>query len=64
MTIAPYKETEKTGSCQAAQQAAMVYSFPGMCKINEVELSGGSDSPLGVIPDHPADQPEELLPVK
>jgi len=52
------------GSHQAAQQAAMIYSFLGMCKINEVEPFQWLRHTLEVIPDYPANQLEDLLPVK
>ncbi len=52
------------GSHQAAQQAAMIYSFLGMCKINEVEPFRWLRHTLEVIPDYPANQLEDLLPVK
>jgi len=52
------------GSHQAAQQAAMIYSFLGMCKINDVEPFRWLKNTLEVIPDYSANQLEDLLPVK
>jgi transposase len=50
------------GSHEAAQQAAVVYSLLGTCKINEVEPFSYLTRVLSVIPDHPANQLHTLLP--
>jgi len=50
------------GSHEAAHYAAMMYSFMGTCKINNVEPFAWLRHVLSVIPDHPANKLEELLP--
>jgi hypothetical protein len=50
------------GSHEAAQYAAMMYSFMGTCKINNVEPFAWLRQVLSVIPDYPANKLEELLP--
>jgi transposase len=52
------------GSHEAAQQAAMIYSFPGTCKINDVEPLGWLKDVLQRIPDHSIQRLDELLPTK
>jgi hypothetical protein len=50
------------GSHEAAQQAAMMYSFLGTCKINNVEPTAWLKEVLKRIPDHSIQRLEELLP--
>ena len=50
------------GSHKAAQKAALFYSFFATCKINEVEPYAWLTDVLHRIPDHKANQLEELLP--
>jgi hypothetical protein len=50
------------GSHEAAQQAAVIYSLLGTCKINGVEPFSYLTKTLSVIPDHPANQLHTLLP--
>jgi hypothetical protein len=50
------------GSHEAAQQAAMIYSFLGTCKINGVEPFGWLKNTLSRIPDQSIQRLEELLP--
>ena len=50
------------GSHEGAQRAAMMYSFLGTCKINEVEPFDWLSKVLNRIPDHSIQQLEELLP--
>lgn len=50
------------GSHEAAQQAAMIYSFLGTCKINNVEPTRWLKEVLKRIPDHSIQHLEELLP--
>lgn len=50
------------GSHEAAQQAAMIYSFLGTCKINGVEPFGWLKDTLTRIQDHSIQNLEELLP--
>jgi transposase len=50
------------GSHEAAQQAAMMYSFLGTCKINNVEPTQWLKEVLKRIPDHSIQNLEELLP--
>ena len=52
------------GSHEAAQQAAMIYSFLGTCKINNVEPSGWLKDVLQRIQDHSIQKLDELLPTK
>ena len=52
------------GSHQAAQHAALIYSLLATCKINDVEPFQWLKNTLEVIPDYPANQLENLLPVK
>ncbi|MCP4126429.1 MAG: IS66 family transposase [Gammaproteobacteria bacterium] len=52
------------GSHQAAQWAAMTYSFMATCKLQGVEPFEWMRSTLEKIPEHPVNQLEELLPVK
>jgi len=51
------------GSHEAAQRAAMMYSFFGTCKINEVEPFAWLRDTLAIIPEHPANRLKELLPI-
>jgi hypothetical protein len=50
------------GSHEAAQQAAMMYSFLGTCKINNVEPAKWLKEVFKRIPDHSILHLEELLP--
>jgi hypothetical protein len=50
------------GSHEAAQQAAMIYSFLGTCKINNVEPYQWLRDVLKKLPDHSIQKLEELLP--
>jgi len=50
------------GSHQAAQHAAMIYSFLGNCKINGIEPFQYLTHTLSVIPDYLASQLHTLLP--
>jgi len=50
------------GSHEAAQNAAMIYSFLGTCKINNVEPYAWLKDVLTRIPDHSIQHLEELIP--
>jgi transposase len=50
------------GSHEAAQQAAMIYSFLGTCKINNVEPFSWLKNTLTRIPDQSIQKLDELLP--
>jgi transposase len=50
------------GSHEAAQQAAMIYSFLGTCKINNVEPYSWLKETLTRIPDQSIQKLDELLP--
>jgi transposase len=50
------------GSHEGAQRAAMMYSFLGTCKINNVEPFQWLSTVLKRIPDHSIQRLEELLP--
>lgn len=50
------------GSHEAAQRAAMVYSFFATCKANDVEPYEWIKNIMAKIPDHKANQLNELLP--
>jgi hypothetical protein len=50
------------GSHEAAQQAAVIYSILGTCKINGVEPFAYLSKTLSVIQDCPASQLYTLLP--
>jgi transposase len=52
------------GSHEAAQQAALIYSFLGTCKINNVEPFGWLRDVLSRIQDHSIQKLDELLPTK
>lgn len=52
------------GSHEAAQQAAMIYSFLGTCKINNVEPFAWLKDVLQRLPDHSIQRLDELLPTK
>jgi transposase len=52
------------GSHDAAGQAAMMYSFFGTCKINDIEPLQWLTDTLRKIPDHKVNQLHELLPLK
>lgn len=52
------------GSHEAAQQAAMIYSFLGTCKINKVEPYSWLKETLTRIPDQSIQKLDELLPSK
>ena len=52
------------GSHRAAQNAAMLYSFLGTCKINSVNPYEWMTDVLNRIPSHPVNKLEELLPNK
>ena len=50
------------GSHEAAQNAAMIYSFFATCKINKIEPFAWLKETLSVLPDWPANQLNRLLP--
>ncbi len=50
------------GSHEAAQRTAMLYSFMGTCKMNNVEPFAWLNDVLTRLPDHKANRLEELLP--
>jgi transposase len=50
------------GSHEAAKSAAMIYSFLGTCKINDVNPADWLTDVLTRLPDHKANRLEELLP--
>ena len=50
------------GSHDAAQQAAMMYSFLSCCKINNIEPFNWLKNTLTIIQDYPANKIIELLP--
>lgn len=50
------------GSHEAATNAAMIYSFLGTCKINNVEPFAWLKDVISRIPDHSIQRLEELLP--
>jgi len=50
------------GSHEAAQQAAVIYSILGTCKIQGIEPFNYLTKILSVIPDYPANQLHTLLP--
>ena len=50
------------GSHEGARNAAMIYSFLGTCKINNVEPYAWLKDVLTRIPDHSILKLEELLP--
>ena len=50
------------GSHEAAQRAAMIYSFFATCKINNIEPSEWMTKMFTQIPDHSIQRLEELLP--
>jgi len=50
------------GSHEAAQQAAMIYSFLGTCKINNIEPYSWLKQTLTRLPDHSIQKLDELLP--
>lgn len=52
------------GSHEAAQQAAMMYSFLGTCKINGVEPFEWLKNTLSRLPDQSIQKLEDLLPLK
>lgn len=52
------------GSHDAAQRAAMIYSFFGSCKKNNVEPSEWLTDVLSRIQDYPVNKIDQLLPVK
>ena len=52
------------GSHRAAQNAAMLYSFLGTCKINNINPYKWLEDVLNRIPNHPVNKLEELLPHK
>lgn len=52
------------GSHDAAQRAAMIYSFLGSCKKNGIEPSEWLTDVLSRIQDHPVNKIDQLLPVK
>lgn len=51
------------GSHEAAQQAAMMYSFMACCKINNIEPFNWLKNTLTLIQDYPANKIHELLPL-
>jgi hypothetical protein len=50
------------GSHNGARRAAMLYSFLGTCKINEVNPFEWLRHVLNIIPNHPVNKLQELLP--
>jgi len=50
------------GSHEGAKRAAMMYSFLGTCKINDVEPFSWLKDVLTRIPDHSIQRLDELLP--
>lgn len=52
------------GSHEGAQRAAMMYSFVGTCKKNDVNPLTWLTDVLTRIPDHKANRLEELLPIQ
>jgi len=52
------------GSHEAAQQAAMIYSFLGTCKINNIEPYSWLRTTLSRIPDQSIQNLNELLPCR
>ena len=52
------------GSHEAAQQAAMMYSFLGTCKINNIEPYSWLKTTLSRIPDQSIQNLDELLPCR
>jgi transposase len=50
------------GSHEAAQQAAVIYSLLGICKIHGIEPFAYLTRTLSLIPEHPANQLHTLLP--
>ena len=50
------------GSHEAAQQAAMIYSFLGTCKINNIEPYGWLKNTLQRLPDQSIQKLDDLLP--
>ena len=50
------------GSHDAAQRTAMLYSFLGSCKMNDVEPSAWLKDVLIRLPDYKANKLHELLP--
>lgn len=50
------------GSHDAAQRAAMIYSFLASCKFNRVEPFSWLKQTLAIIAHHPANKLEEQLP--
>ena len=51
------------GSHEAAQRAAIIYSFLATCKVNGIEPYAWLKNVLERIPDHKANKLEELLPL-
>lgn len=52
------------GSHEGAKRAAMIYSLLGTARKNDIEPFAWLEQVLSVIPDHPVNRLEELLPVK
>jgi len=52
------------GSHRAAQNAAMLYSFLGTCKLNNINAYNWLEDVLNRIPDHPVNKLQDLLPNK
>lgn len=52
------------GSHEAAQQAAMIYSFLGTCKINNIEPFSWLKNTLTIIPDQSILKLDKLLPCR
>jgi len=50
------------GSHNGARRAAMLYSFLGTCKINKVNPFNWMRDTLEIIPAHPVNQLQKLLP--
>ena len=51
-----------SGSHEGAKRVAMIYSFLGICKINNIEPFAWFRDVLTKIPDHSIHKLEELLP--
>jgi transposase len=51
------------GSHEAAQYAAIMYSFLATCKINNIEPFNWMKNTLSIIQDYPANKIQELLPL-
>jgi transposase len=52
------------GSHDAAQNAAMIYSFLGTCKINDIEPYKWLKQTLDTLPSYQQDKLQDLLPLR